>query len=340
MKIFVTGHCGYIGAHLIRLIAQEGWQSAGCDLRLYPECEWASVPQPDRFLQKDIRALNAADLAGYDCIMHLAALSNDPMGDINHALTLQINRDASLALARLGKAAGVRRFIFASSCSLYGGGGGDAALDETAQMRPLSAYARSKVETEELLRPLADDNFSPVFLRNATAFGSSPAFRADLVANNLLAAALAHGEIRIKSDGEPWRPLVHCYDIAAAMVAAAKAPQGAIHNRAINVGANGENFQVKDIAAAVAKLTPTAKVVFTGETGEDPRNYRVNFDLLAKLLPDFAPKYTLASGLQELHAHMTERGFSAADFDGARFARLRLLQQKMHLLSPAAPADP
>ena len=248
------------------------------------------------------------------------------MGDVDPQTTFAINRDASIRLARLARDAGVERFLFSGSCSVYGQGD-KLDLEETDPLRPLTAYAKSKIDTEKAVGELADDSFSPVFLRNATAYGHSPMLRVDLVVNNLLASALSYGEIRIMSDGSPWRPLVHCRDIARAFVAFMEAPREAIHNRAVNIGGNDENYQVRDVADQVQRLMPDAQITFTGEVGADPRNYRVNFDLLSELLPDFELQYTLALGMEELHEKMLEHSFGKEDFEGDQFVRLRWLNQ-------------
>jgi nucleoside-diphosphate-sugar epimerase len=331
MKVFVTGHQGYIGSQLVDLLKQEGHFVIGCDLKLFEGCAWEPLVEPDRELPKDIRKVAAADLAGCDCIMHLAAISNDPMGDLNAQITFDVNRDASIRLAKVAKEAGISRYLFAGSCSVYGKGE-KLDLDESDPLNPLTAYAQSKIETEEAVSALADDGFTPVFLRNATAYGHSPMLRIDLVVNNLLASAMAYGEIRIQSDGSPWRPLIHCRDIARAFVALAKAPQEAVANKAINVGANSENYQVRDVGDQAQKLIPSAKITYTGEVGADPRNYRVKFDLLYRLLPDFKLQYNLRSGMEELHRKMVDHGFSKKDFEGDRFVRLRALRNQFHRL--------
>lgn len=336
MKVFVTGHLGYIGPHLVELLKAEGHFVAGCDKGLFRECQVAEFVHPDLDLGKDIRDLTVEDLKGFDCVMHLAAISNDPMGDMDPRITYSINREGSIQLARLSKQAGVKRFLFSSSCSIYGQGN-SPFLKEDATFNPLTAYAISKIDTETALREMADEHFSPVYLRNSTAYGFSPMFRIDLVVNNLLTCAITKGDIKIKSDGEPWRPLIHCRDIARAFVALLHAPQQSIHNKAINIGGNNENYQVKEVAALVQKFVPHANIVFTGETGADPRNYRVSFDLLGELLPDFALEYTLESGMKDLFDRLITLNFSAADFDGDRFVRLKLLQKHMDLLNPKVP---
>ncbi len=266
--------------------------------------------------------------------MHLAAISNDPMGELDPEITRSINRDGSVRLARLAKQSGVGRYLFSGSCSVYGKGA-KLDLDEDDPLNPLTTYAESKIEAEARVSELADDGFTPVFLRNSTAYGHSPMLRIDLVVNNLLASALAYNEIRIKSDGSPWRPLVHCYDIARAFIALMEAPKELIHNRAINIGANEENHQVRTVGNQVQRLIPSAKIVYTGEVGSDPRDYRVKFDLLRSLLPDFKLAYTLASGMEELHAKMVEHEFSAADFESDQFVRFRMLRKRLDLIGAA-----
>jgi len=335
MKIFVTGHRGYIGVHLVDQLRQAGHTVTGCDLGLFDHCAWEELVPADHELKKDVRHVTLEDLAGHDCVMHLAALSNDPMGEVNAAATYSINRDASIRIAQLAKKAGVPRYLFSASCSVYGAGQ-KLDLDENDPLYPLTAYAKSKIETEQVVSALADDSFTPVYLRNATAYGHSPMLRIDLVVNNLLACAVATGEIRIMSDGSPWRPLIHCRDIARAFVAFMNAPKERVHNKAINVGGNAENYQVRDVADQVKKLISSAKITYTGEIGTDPRNYRVRFDLLTTLLPDFKLQYNLATGMEELHRKLIDHGFNKTDWDGDQFVRLRALRRHPDLFKEVA----
>ena len=323
MDVLVTGHRGYIGVQLVDVLQRAGHRVTGCDAGLFDGCEWEPFARPERELRKDVRELELDDVRGHDCVMHLAAISNDPMGEVDIEVTLSVNRDASVRLAELAKEAGVPRWLFAGSCSVYGQAT-DRDVVETDPLNPLTAYARSKIETEEAVRRLADGTFTPVFLRNATAYGHSPMLRIDLVVNNLLACAHALGEIRIMSDGSPWRPLIHCRDIARAFLALSQAdvPGGT----AVNVGADDENYQVRDVAALVQELVPEAEIEFTGEAGNDPRSYRVDFGLLSRLVPDFRLQYSLRSGMEELHAKLTEHGFSRADWESDQFVRLRRLR--------------
>ncbi|MDI9358131.1 MAG: SDR family oxidoreductase [Phycisphaerales bacterium] len=328
-KVLVTGHKGYIGPHVVRLLKEAGYWVTACDVDLFSASQIDEVVQPDLELIKDFRNLTVRDLEGYDTVIHLAAISNDPMGDLNKDITYQINREGSIYLAQLALKAGVRKFLFSSSCSIYGKAG-DVALDESAVFNPQTAYAISKVAVEDSLRTLANDHFSPCYLRNSTAYGLSPYFRIDLVVNNLLACALAKGSIRIMSDGSPWRPLIHCKDIARAFVLFTDAPVALIHNKAVNIGANTENYQVRGIADMIQEFVPNAQIVFTGEVGSDSRDYQVNFNLLYALFPHFQLEYTLKTGIEELYNKLQAINFSLADFESDRFVRLKLLQKNLH----------
>lgn len=330
-KIIVTGHKGYIGAHLTKLLKESGYFVTGVDLDLFSGCNWEELAKPDVELIKDFRDLTSDEIKGHDCIMHLAAISNDPMGELDENLTYDINLKGSVELAKKAKGHGVSRFLFSGSCSVYGKGE-KLDLDEESKLNPISAYAISKVNAEIEISKLADENYCPSYLRNSTAYGHSPMLRIDLVVNNLLGCAVTRGDIRIMSDGTPWRPLIHAKDIARAFIAFLEAPKEKVFNKAINIGANEENYQVKDIANLVKELVPKSNIVFTGEVGEDPRNYRVKFDKLNELLPDFKLEYNLKSGMEELYKKYLEHKFSLKDFEGERFVRLRTLKNKIEKL--------
>jgi len=333
MKILVTGYHGYIGTVLCPMLLERGHSVVGLDSDYFADCvflkdsEWQRAYSSIKHLKRDMREVEIRDLEGCDAIFHLAALSNDPIGKLNPKLTDDINHLASIRLAKLAKQAGVRRFIFSASCSVYGAGdGNDKPLTEEASFNPLSAYAVSKVETERDLRLLADKNFSPVYLRNATAYGLSPFLRVDLVVNNLTGWAVTTGEVRILSDGTPWRPIVHLRDISAAFIAAAEAPIEAVHNQAFNVGVNSENYQVRDIASLVQKIVPRCKVTYAGTGEPDNRSYRVDFGKIARVLPTFRPQWNLEKGIIELYDAYKARGLTLADFESRLFTRLKQLQ--------------
>ncbi|MBF0373214.1 MAG: NAD(P)-dependent oxidoreductase [Alphaproteobacteria bacterium] len=331
MKVLVTGHLGYIGPVLIRLFKEAGHHVVGLDIGYFREClvtGETEVP-PDREIVRDLRLTEQADFEGMDAVIHLAGLSNDPLGAINPELTYGINHQASMRMARMAKEAGVTRFVFASSCSIYGAAGNSGALDETAPFNPVSAYAVSKVKTEGELSEMADDTFSPVYLRNATAYGVSPRIRFDLVLNNLMAWACTTGIIKVMSDGTPWRPLVHIEDISRAALAGIEAPRDAIHNQAFNVGRNDANYQVHDIARAVATLVPSAKLEITGESGGDPRSYKVDFTKALTKLPGFEPQWTLEKGAEELFQWFQNPGHLDRAFDSRFYIRLKQLQHLM-----------
>lgn len=326
MRVLITGHQGYIGPVMVRAFKRAGHFVGGFDTGYFRDCLTAEEMRPDQEITKDIRHISADDVRGFDCVVHLAALSNDPMGELAPELTLQINYEGTVRAARIAKAVGASRFVFASSCSLYGAASSDEPLAENAPFNPVSAYAESKVRSELALRDMADDKFSPVYLRNATAYGVSPRMRFDLVLNNLMAWAKTARRICVTSDGTPWRPLTHIEDIAAAALCAAEAPRSAVHNQAFNVGRNDGNFRIREIAEAVARCVPGATLDITGETRGDLRSYRVAFDKAARHLPGFSPSWTIERGCRELSEWFDSRDESVDSFQSRRCIRLKQLK--------------
>src|SRR3954470_159122 len=335
MKVLVTGHHGYIGSVLAPMIAAAGHEVTGVDTFFYDGCDFVPDLSTVTSVRADVRDLDVGDLAGYDAIVHLAALSNDPIGELNEELTLDINYRATVETARKAKEAGVGRFVFASSCSMYGAGSGDAPLTEEAPLRPLTAYAVSKVRSEEGLLELADEDFVPVFMRNATVYGVSPRLRFDVVLNNLSGWAYTTGRVRIMSDGTPWRPIVHVRDVADASLAMLEAPADVVRGVAFNVGADTENYQVRDLATIVRDTFPGCTIEYAEGAGPDPRSYRVDFAKLTRALPNFATKWTAADGARELRDAFEQVALTADGFQGDKYTRLARLK----LLSAAGRLD-
>jgi len=321
MKVLVTGHRGYIGTAMVPMLLNEGFEVIGLDTDLYRYCTYGEDFIEVPTIEKDVRDITVDDVDGMDAVVHLAALSNDPLGNINPDLTYDINHHASVRIAEVARTAGVRRFIFASSCSMYGKAGDDV-LDETAVFNPVTAYAKSKVYVERDVSQMANDNFSPVFMRNATAYGVSPRMRFDLVINNLVAWAFTTGRILMKSDGTPWRPLVHIEDISQAVICTLKAPQETIHNLAVNVGSNNENYQMRDLARLVKETVPNCEIDHAEDAGPDTRCYRVNFDKIHTVFPDFKTKWTAKKGVEQCYASYLKCGLGKDDYEGIKYKRI------------------
>jgi nucleoside-diphosphate-sugar epimerase len=330
--VLLTGSTGYIGTVMTKALKDASYRVVGLDNNWFYENLLYPVPDtwlPDSVIVRDIRDVRFDDLVGIDAVVHLAGLSNDPLGEINPSLTDDINFRATVRLGELCKARGIERFIFASSCSIYGLASTDRPISEKGTISPLTAYARAKVYAERGLSDIADRSFHPVYMRNATVYGLSPRLRLDLVVNNLLAWAYLTGELAIMSDGTPWRPIIHVEDFCSAFIAALEAPAEAVSDQAFNVGIDSENYQVRDIAERIREALPSSKISILKKTGGDDRSYRVDFSKIRKSLPGFRPRWTLSKGIGQLHDAYKSHHLTLEDFNSDRYFRLRSIKSLM-----------
>ncbi|MBU1137360.1 MAG: SDR family oxidoreductase [Proteobacteria bacterium] len=328
MKILVTGHNGYIGSLLIPMLTAHGYQVQGIDSNLYESSLFGQAPVPVPSLHKDIRDVTAGDVAGCDAVIHLAGLSNDPLGDLDPQLTMEINYLATVRLAELAKKAGVKYFLFASSCSIYGASGPDM-IDENSPMNPVTPYAHSKILAEQRLSKMGDNHFSPIFFRCATAHGYSPRIRFDLVVNNLVAWAYTTGKVLIKSDGSPWRPFVHIADICRAFIAVLNVPVALVHNQVFNVGDTAENYQIRQVAESVSQIVPNCEVEYAPDAGPDKRCYKVSSEKIAAIVPSFVPEWTVDRSIRDLLNFYTSLGLKQGEFEGPKYNRIAHLRELM-----------
>ena len=333
LHVLVTGNKGYIGTVMVPMLQAAGFEVSGLDSDLFDDCVFGDASVTGEipkipYLKKDIRDIELSDLKGVDAVVHLCALSNDPLGDLNPKITYDINYEASVKLAKLAKQAGAERYVLSSSCSVYGATTSDV-VNEESEAHPVTPYAESKVMAEKEIAKLADSKFHPTFLRSSTAYGLSPMLRFDLVVNNFIAWSFTKGIVLLKSDGSAWRPFVHIRDISRAFIATLKAPTDIVHNQIINVGKNEENYRIRDVAEIAKQTVPNSKIQYVEGAEPDKRSYRVEFDKIARLLPDFKPQWTVAQGAKELYAAYKKVGLLVEEFEGPRYRRITHLENSL-----------
>lgn len=330
MRILITGHQGYIGSSMVPMFIESGHDVVGLDSGLFEGCTFGTMSLDDiPSLQVDIRDVSRDMLVGFNAVVHLAGISNDPVGDLDPQTTFSINHRASVRLAEMAKQAGVERFVFSSSCSLYGAGEDDVELDEEASFHPQTPYGESKIRVERDVAPLASDSFSPTFLRNATVYGLSPSLRADLVVNNLCGYACTTGQVLVMSDGTPWRPLVHVQDVCRTFLATVEAPRETVHNQAFNVGRVGENYRIREVADLVQDVVAGSRVDYAEDGGPDKRSYRVDFGKLARQFPDLDLTWTVRDGVEQLAGAFEAERLTLEGFTGSRYIRIERIQELM-----------